>query len=84
MMWWLSFCDTDRPKGTQFLGACIVRAPSMVAAVILAHALGINPGGEVVGVDFDAHGRVPERFVNVLMDRNMITELDAAMEGALQ
>ncbi len=21
---WMSFCDTDRPKGSQFLGACVI------------------------------------------------------------
>lgn len=23
-VFWLSFCDADRPKGTQFLGACLI------------------------------------------------------------
>ena len=25
--WWLSFADSRRPAGSQFLGACLVRAP---------------------------------------------------------
>jgi hypothetical protein len=48
--WWLSFADGERPKGEQFLGVVIVgEADSIVGASILAHALGINPGGEVLG-----------------------------------
>lgn len=45
--WWLSFCDPARPAGQQFLGACIVEAVDEITAVKVAHALGINPGGEV-------------------------------------
>jgi hypothetical protein len=46
--WWLSFCDTDKPAGTQFLGACIVGPASDIGeAAQLAWWLGINPGGEV-------------------------------------
>lgn len=46
---WLSFCDPDRPKGTQFLGAAIVEGENFLVAVMNAHALGCNPGGEVQG-----------------------------------
>jgi hypothetical protein len=55
--WWLSFCDGSRPPGSQFLGVCIVDAPApspddegraaLATAIVRAHALGINPGGEV-------------------------------------
>jgi hypothetical protein len=78
-MMWLSFCDPDKPTGTQFLGACIVRAHDMLAAVALAHILGINPGGEVAGVEFDDDAPVPEIYVNKLMDKQTIAELEAAM-----
>ena len=30
--WWLSFCDPDKPRGSQFLGVVIVRGESMGAA----------------------------------------------------
>jgi len=33
MWWWLSFCDTEKPEGQQFLGACFVRGTNMIAAV---------------------------------------------------
>lgn len=48
-MYWLSFADPTLPKGSQFLGAVIVEATSLIAAVQEAHRRGINPGGEVAG-----------------------------------
>lgn len=48
-LWWLSFADAELPKGSQFLGACIVPAGSIIEAVQIAHAMGVNPGGDVVG-----------------------------------
>lgn len=45
--WWLSFADTKKPKGEQFLGVAIVRANGAAEAVRIAWKLGINPGGEV-------------------------------------
>jgi hypothetical protein len=47
---WLSFCDASRPKGSQFLGACIVTGSDVMSGACEAHRLKINPGGEVVGV----------------------------------
>lgn len=46
-LWWLSFCDTDKPAGTQFLGVAIVQAATESAAVTRAHKIGVNPGGQV-------------------------------------
>lgn len=46
-LWWLSFCDPDRPEGSQFLGVAIVQAPVFDAAVTRSHAIGVNPGGQV-------------------------------------
>lgn len=42
---WLSFADHGG-----FKGGCFVLAPGFVSAVERARDLGINPGGEVVGV----------------------------------
>jgi hypothetical protein len=42
--WWLSF--SGEPG---FLGVCIVQGNDIGEAVIRAHVLGINPGGEVRG-----------------------------------
>lgn len=46
-LYWLSFVDDERPKGSQFLGAAIVEAENSLDAVRVAHHLGCNPGGEV-------------------------------------
>lgn len=54
-MWWLSFCDGDRPAGEQFLGATIVPGESMTEAVVNAHIIGCNPGGAVQGVEVPEH-----------------------------
>lgn len=45
--WYLSFVDPRRPKGTQFLGACVVRGRGILTAMRRAHVVGCNPGGEV-------------------------------------
>lgn len=61
--WWLSFADPDRPKGQQFLGLCIVEAVDEITAAKVAHALGINPGGEVKFMDL-----VPEKVARLSFD----------------
>ncbi len=48
---YLSFVDKV------FLGGAFVRADEMIGATCAAHALGCNPGGEVMGVP------VPEGFL---------------------
>lgn len=48
--WWLSFCDGDRPAGSQFLGACLVKASGFFGATMVARSLGCNPGGECQGL----------------------------------
>lgn len=54
MRWWVSFADSHRPKGQQFLGCCIVHALDIAEAAQAAWVRGINPGGEVVGIVIDA------------------------------
>src|SRR5271155_5554342 len=53
--WWLSFADRSRPDGSQFLGACLVKARGFLGAVMAAKIMGLNPGGEVKGI-----GPIPE------------------------
>jgi hypothetical protein len=47
--WWLSFCDTSKPADG-FAGACSVEGSTLDDAVRRATDLGINPGGEVLGL----------------------------------
>ena len=49
-LWYLSFADPELPPGTRFLGATVVDGFDIIDAAANARLLGINPGGEVLGV----------------------------------
>jgi hypothetical protein len=70
--WWLSFADGNLPKGTQFLGAAVVEACGMAGAAFEAHRLGINPGGEVLGIEIPDKGVPPESHRNRLLSREEV------------
>jgi hypothetical protein len=59
MRWWLSFA-----KPEESLGVCVVEADTFMGAVIKTHRMGINPGGEVMGVPVEG---VSDDQVNVLL-----------------
>lgn len=84
--WWLSFADGDLPKGQQFLGACIVRAPNFGAAVGMAHLIGCNPGGEAQGAQIpdDVSPLVEEQWRHRLLDQTECETLDALIESLLK
>ncbi len=70
MKWyWLSFCDPDRPTGSQFLGAAIVAASGEIEAVKVSHVLGCNPGGEVVMVEVPQCGEEANTVLKKWSDR---------------
>lgn len=53
---YLSFAGDDDNDG-DFRGACVVEGTDIISAVARANALGINPHGQVMGIDlgnFDA------------------------------
>ena len=54
---WLSFADPSRPKGSHFIGACVVAAEDFASAMAEANRLGCNPGGQAmgVGVGYEPH-----------------------------
>jgi len=74
--WWLSFCDSNLPKGEQFLGACIVRARGFISAIREAHKQGCNPGGEVEGLETRSDFRPLDGWTNRLLSRNECEEFD--------
>lgn len=84
-MFWLSFADGNLPKGTQFLGACIVCADTFLDAVSKAHRLGINPGGEVIGhkIPSDREFLIRPEEVEVLMNRAQCEAQDRRMSQEL-
>ncbi len=69
-LWWLSFADANKPEGQQFNGAVMVEAHDFIGAVKVAHALGVNPGGECKGAEFPdtLAARVPRFKREKLMD----------------
>jgi len=75
--WWLSFADGRRPAGQQFLGVAVVRAAGFGLAVMRAHALGINPGGEVSGQQIPASVAPPDEMLDKLVtDKDRVLELE--------
>lgn len=77
---WCSFADPNLPKGTQFLGVCVLEMPSdagPVLASVKAHALGINPGGELLTVPF-ARGLIHESWLNIFIPRDEVFRIEAA------
>jgi hypothetical protein len=75
--WWLSFADAGLPKGSQFLGCCIVEGYGIITAVQRAHELGIDPGGGVMGIDIpnDLLHQFPESYRDRLLTRQETEEL---------
>lgn len=81
-LWWLSFCDGDRPKGEQFLGVAIVEAGDVVAAVKEAWRLGINPGGEVMILPTNP-AKTPDAIRNRLLSKREVEAIIAADDAEL-
>lgn len=74
--WWLSFVD---PGANRFLGGALIRADDMQEAINEAWIRGINPGGEVRGVEVE---RLPrERWRNRLLQKEEIREMEIDMVG---
>lgn len=63
---WMSFCDTDKPSGEQFLGVIITKTLGIAHAVQKTHALGINPGGQILSYEIDPNEIKPEDFNKLL------------------
>jgi hypothetical protein len=70
MWWWLSFADDEG-----FLGGVLTRARGFLSAVQKARNLGINPGGEVQGIEIPED--VPEShksYADQLLSKQDIEE----------
>ena len=65
---WLSFCDTERPVGQQFLGATVVTASDVEEAVRAAWRLGINPGGEVAALGLVDDGSINADHLSFMLN----------------
>jgi hypothetical protein len=76
-LFWMSFCDTAKPKGRQFSGVALVEADDLPGAVKRAWTTGCNPGGEVRTVEIpldalpnDKRVRFAKAPRDTLMTRN--------------
>lgn len=76
MIFWLSFCDSNRPKGRQFLGAAVVEANDLAEAITKSWPEGCNPGGEVLSAEIPKpeYARV-RPHLNRLMQREELERL---------
>lgn len=79
LWWWLSFADPRRPKGSQFLGVCIVEGANVWQAAAHAIDLGCNPGGMVRGVPYESGAEClpPTSYRERLLTREECAELGA-------
>lgn len=88
--WWLSFAgDTPVPLADQvpggpgFRGVVIVEAPTMFLAALKATMLGINPGGEVMGMAFPS-GILDSGWYDRLLTQGEAEQVDEEMAAAYQ
>lgn len=78
---WLSFCDPDKPEGSQFLGVVITEALGFLHAIHKTWALGINPGGEVLSTEIETNhdlSRIQDRLLSKadLIEAKLVEEED--------
>lgn len=62
--WFLSFASDEA-----FLGGCVIKARGIATAIRRAHALGINPGGQVMAVQGPACDQPPGLPIDRLLSR---------------
>lgn len=72
MCLWMSFCDTSKPTGEQFLGVIITRAKGIASAIDKTWSLGINPGGQVMSHETDPQGIAAEHFDKLLSKNELV------------
>ena len=65
---WLSFCDTRKPEGEQFLGVIVTENGPIPETIARLCKMGINPGGEIHGFEYESE-HVDPKFMNVLLTR---------------
>ena len=68
--WYLSFADDSG-----FLGGCIVNALGPTDAVLQAHKMGINPGGEVLSILIPDGAPLEDGWKNKLLSKQDMINL---------
>lgn len=74
--WWMSFCDSERPKGDKFLGALIVKADNHLEMIKRSWALHLNPGGEVMF--FEIPSQYEQRIPRDWIETRLLTKAECA------
>jgi len=75
-VFWLSFVDPARPKGTQFLGAALVEADTTTHAIRQSWSFGCNPGGEVQALALPSYDLMTDEQRQKLADTPFHTLMD--------
>jgi len=78
----LSFADPEKEPGTQFLGVCIVDAPTFQDATQKCWDLNINPGGEILAYRLPSTHPFPSESKDRLLTREEAIAADKAAEAA--
>jgi hypothetical protein len=73
--WYFSFCDPGRPRGKQFVGALVVKASGYISAIEGTHLLGLNPGGEVSGLEIPYEDDEAEPWAYRLLTREEVKQM---------
>lgn len=83
-LYWLSFANPSALPGQKFLGACIVEAADLKAAVNVSVEQHCNPGGEIDGVLIPPHiePHVGVQWKNRLLSKEECDKFDQAMLAA--
>jgi hypothetical protein len=80
--WYLSFCDEDRPVGTQFVGGAVVEAEDVEDAVRVAWREGCNPGVGMLAIQIPEDSLpMPDGYLNRLMTEAELEGLDKILGG---
>lgn len=69
---WMSFCDTEKSPGSQFLGVIITKAHGIAHAIEKTWTLEINPGGEVRSYETDASDIASAHFDRLLSKEDLV------------
>lgn len=89
-LWWLSFCDPNKPKGQTFLGECMVEVESpsrgetgIAFAVEVASIAGCNPGGDILGwaISLESAAWVSDQWKNRLLSKGEIATFNAEIRA---
>lgn len=80
--WWLSFATEDG-----FRGVAIVKAKGFASAHLATSVLGINPGGQIQGLEFNLPEHVNtfiEKYSNRLLNKEECKEFDDGMDKLMK